>query len=224
MTESSREETRDDTSQSAAATGLESGAPPAPAQAESRRGRRHGARKPWAAPVLVATIFALAGAAIGLSIWLTGDEASLLGGLEKRYVNESFGYAFRYPPEWTLEEKGTAVKLTNPTNDIIISFGLAPEGPLRFAGFRLAEVTRTTYEDGEVLAVEDEHIGGRRAYVASGRGVNARDVEIRFLAIIVKGPERNFGITVFVEADAPPEDVLPITQEIVGSFRALPRD
>ncbi|MGH7424784.1 MAG: hypothetical protein ACREJP_01270, partial [Candidatus Methylomirabilales bacterium] len=188
---------------------------------EPRGGRRHGRRRSLAAPLLVAGILALAGIAIGLSVWLTGDEASLLGGLEKRYVNETFGYAFRYPPQWTLEEKGTAVKLTNPTNDIIISFGLGPEGPLRFAGFRLAEATRSTYESGEVLAVEDEKIGGRRAYVASGHGVNARDVEIRFLAIIVQGPERNFGITVFVEASASPEDVLPVTQDIVGSFRAF---
>lgn len=209
------------TQESAQPTG---GAEPSAAGAESQatppRGRRHGSRRSLAAPVLVAGILGLAGAAIGVSLWLTGDEASLLGGLEEQYVNESFGYSFRYPPDWELEEKGTAVKLTNPTNDIIISFGLGPEGPLRFAGFRLAEATRTTYEDGEVLAVEDQRVGGRRAYIASGRGVNARDVEIRFLAIIIKGPERNFGITVFVEADAPPEDVLPVTQEIVGSFRA----
>jgi hypothetical protein len=113
--------------------------------------------------------------------------------------------------------------INSPDHEISVSFGIAPSGSLISAAREIAQSVRGAYDEGELLAAEVQEIGGRRAVLTSGTGVNDAGIAIRFLAIAVKGPEQNYAITVFTARDSDPAEVLPVTQEVVASFRVYRR-
>jgi hypothetical protein len=61
------------------------------------------------------------------------------------------------------------------------------------------------------------------ALAYGGIGINAKNARIRFLAITVQNGPTNYGITIFTAADSDPKTVLPQVNQVVDTFRALPR-
>jgi hypothetical protein len=138
------------------------------------------------------------------------------------HANSKAGYSFSYPPKWRLREKGSVARVVSPDSEVSISFGLGGKGDLRAVATRLVEELEGTYRKVALTGFQLTLIDGEPAVSFTGSAVSTKDVPLRFQAISVAGPERNYAVAVFVAADATPEDVLPPIQEILDSFRFIP--
>lgn len=173
--------------------------------------------------IVVAMGVVLAAAVAGISWSLLRDGGGGVAGEPLiPHVNRFGGYRFGYPEEWAIDDAGTTSKVTSPDRAIVITFGFGPDGSLRGAAERFADSVLDTYDESSLLKAERQRVGGRRAVLASGIGTNETGVRIRFLVVVVKGPDRNYGISVFTAASSDPAVVVPTANRILDSFRVLP--
>jgi hypothetical protein len=135
-----------------------------------------------------------------------------------RHTNEVAGYSFLRPVGWEVSERGTVSELTGPDGDVIVSFGLGPDGSLEEASTEFATSVGDAYEEVQFQGPQREDIAGRPAIVVGGTAVNQAGVAVRFLAITVRTEGRNYAISVFVADVSDPVRVLPPIEDIVASF------
>lgn len=151
------------------------------------------------------------------------DEAPPPGGSGVRgmthHANRDGGYAFSYPSEWKLRDKGTTSTVTAPDSEQIVSFGNAPRGSLRRASRRFLAQIVGAYEDPVLSGAELQQVDGHRALAVAGEAINDAGVDIRFLTVTVVGGRNNYGIVVYTNAAASPTETLPVMQAILDSFR-----
>ena len=75
------------------------------------------------------------------------------------------------------------------------------------------------HHDCQVLPPQAKQVGAAPALIYGGVGSNAKNTEIRFLAITVQHDPTNYGIAVFTAADSDPNIVLPPVNRVVESFQ-----
>jgi hypothetical protein len=135
------------------------------------------------------------------------------------YVNPQAKYSFDYPKAWMLTERGTAVSVTHPRREALVSFGLGAKGTLEEATAVLVqEITRnnTDVQLGEPAA---QQVAGHDALAVNGVGTNKAGQKLRFLAVTVRAANRNFSIVIYAAANADPEQVVAPAQAMLSSFR-----
>lgn len=135
-----------------------------------------------------------------------------------RHTNAAAGYSFLRPVGWEVSERGTVSELTAPGGDVIVSFGLGPDGSLRDASTEFVASVADAYEEVQVQGPEREDIAGRSAIVAGGTAVNQAGVAIRFIAIAFRIEGQNYAISVFVADASDPVRVLPSVEDVIASF------
>jgi hypothetical protein len=135
-----------------------------------------------------------------------------------RHTNATAGYSFLQPPGWEVSESGTVSELTAPDHDVIVSFGLGPQGSLREASSEFTSSIEDAYDEVQLHGSRREEIAGRPAMVAGGSAVNDAEVAVRFLAITVRIEGEIYAISVFVAHASDPVRVLPAVEDIVASF------
>ncbi|MGH2722811.1 MAG: hypothetical protein ACRDI0_00845 [Actinomycetota bacterium] len=140
-----------------------------------------------------------------------------------RHVNQEGGYSFHHPPGWEVEDDQTVSQLAGPRGETRVTFGLGAEGDAEAAETRFVREIQGQYRDVELAAIQIERVGPNPALSVAGTGRVPGGPRIRFLAITVSTPEQNYSIGVFTAANTDPGEVLPPTQEVVNSFRPLPR-
>src|SRR5919106_4699857 len=64
-----------------------------------------------------------------------------------RHTNATAGYSFLRPAGWEVSERGTVSELTGPDGDVIVSFGLGPDGSLEDASTEFVASVGDAYED-----------------------------------------------------------------------------
>ena len=135
-----------------------------------------------------------------------------------RHTNATAGYSFLRPAGWEVSESGTVSQLTAPDQDVIVSFGLGPDGGLREASTEFTSSIEDAYNEVQLQEPRREEIAGRPAIVAGGSAMNDAEVAVRFLAISVWIEGEIYAISVFVADESDPVRVLPAVEDIVASF------
>ncbi len=135
------------------------------------------------------------------------------------HTNRAGGYSFSYPSNWKVRNDGSTSVITAPGSEQIVSFGTAPDGPLRRAARRFLSKVVRAYEDPTLSAAELQTIDDHRALAVAGEAVNETGIDIRFLTVTVAGGRGNYGIAVYTNAAADPTETLPTMQAILDSFR-----
>jgi predicted Zn-dependent protease len=197
--------------------------PPSEAQAGGVRGGRPRSTRSW--EVLI--VLGVAGVAVLITESLFAPPRQSAGPpsstpsptvQSERHTNATAGYSFLRPAGWEVVDSGTASELTSPDRDVIVSFGLGPEGGLREASAEFTASIEDAYDEVRLHEPRREEIAGREAIVAGGSAVNDADVAIRFLAITVGIDGEIYAISVFVADASDPVRVLPAVEDIVASF------
>jgi hypothetical protein len=164
------------------------------------------------------TVAAFAAVAV-VSTRGTGDGADEDRLPTEAHANDRAGYSFRYPPDWRLRETGSLVRVTSPREDASVAFGLGGRGDLKAAAMRFVSEVQETYRKVSLTGFQLTLMAGEPAVSFTGSGTSKAGVPIRFQAISVAGPRRNYSLVVFVAADADPGRVLPPVEAILDSFR-----
>jgi hypothetical protein len=112
-------------------------------------------------------------------------------------------------------------RVISPDEDASVSIGLGGKGNLQDVAIRFVGELEDAYRRVALTGFQLTLLDGEPAVSFNGSAVSDRGVAIRFQAISVAGPNRNYSLAVFVAADASPGEVLPPVQEIVNSFRLV---
>jgi hypothetical protein len=196
-----------------------------PAQGRARRRRlpgfprSRGARSRaawWGVGLLAVAIFTV-GAYFGSREQRIGDRERLFA--TQSHANSRAGYSFAYPPQWKLREKKSVARLISPARDVSVTFGRGGKGSLREASVEFVRELQESYRRVSLTGFQLTLMDGEPAVAFTGSALSERGVPLRFQAVSVAGPERTYGVSVFVAADANPTSVLPRIQEILDSFR-----
>ena len=135
-----------------------------------------------------------------------------------RHVNTGGAYAFHHPPGWKVLDEGSASRVSDPSGEAVVAFGLGASGSLDEASGRLVSTILDRYRDARAHAAEVTTMAGVPAVSVSGSARNEERVPIRFLAITLAAAARNYSIVVYTAADAAPAMVMPPVQEMLDSF------
>jgi hypothetical protein len=138
------------------------------------------------------------------------------------YTNGVSGYVFSYPNDWVVSTSGTVAVLSDPEDQIEISFHGAPPGALQDASDSVLEGLSNSYGSPETIATKVNRTS--QGYPSIAVGGIARDetgAQIRFLAITIRGPNENHAIVVLFPAETDPLD-LDALLGVVDSFRIAP--
>ena len=191
------------------------GAPPSSVERPDRRLKLAG----LALLVIGAIVAGLAFAGVFDSDDDAPPAAGASGPAMETHTNRAGGYSFSYPSKWKVRNDGSTSVITAPGSEQIVSFGTAPDGPLRRAARRFLSKVVRAYEDPTLSAAELQTIDDHRALAVAGEAVNETGIDIRFLTVTVAGGRGNYGIAVYTNAAADPTETLPTMQAILDSFR-----
>ena len=154
-----------------------------------------------------------------------GHEASGSGkgrsGLEV-YVNAQAGYTFSFPDSWQLSRSEETARLVSSDGGVVMVFGVAPPGPLEEASVRVVESLTDTYRNAKLVTGEIERTpGGIRFLTVGGKASHATGAPVRFLVIIIQGPDENQAITVRFSSHSDPLDALPAIRKVIASYKTF---
>jgi hypothetical protein len=175
---------------------------------------------------LIALIALALAALLFLAYW-TGLIHSALGlspssSASEEVVNTEGGYSITVPDGWSSTQDGRTTTVTSADGETLITFGLGRTGPLPVAATLFYQEVAGNYDKVEVFAPDAMRVDSRNALAYGGVGDNDKGVRIRFVAISVENQPTNYGIVVFTAANSDPATTLPVTNQIVESFRTLP--
>jgi hypothetical protein len=196
-----------------------------PAQRRARRRRLPGFPRSrggrsragwWGVGLLGVAIFTV-GAYFGSREERIGDRERVFA--TESHANSRAGYSFAYPPEWKLRETRSVARVVSPARDVSVSFGLGGRGDLQEASVEFVGELQEAYRKVSLTGFQLTLLDGEPAVAFTGSALSERGVPLRFQAVSVAGPRRNYGVSVFVAADADPTAALPRIQEILDSFR-----
>jgi hypothetical protein len=171
---------------------------------------------------LIGVVALLLAVTFGVIAWVSSG--SVTGAVDTHEVVNAAGqYRFEAPTGWSTSQQGRTTTVTSPDQTTVITLGAGRVGPLPVAGTLFFQQVAGNYHDVQVLPPEAKTVGAAQALIYGGVGGNAKNTQIRFLAITVQSDPTNYGIAVFTAADSDPKVVLPPVNQVVESFRALPR-
>ncbi len=171
---------------------------------------------------LIGVVALLLAVTFGVIAWVSSG--SVTGAVDtQEVVNAAGQYRFEAPTGWSTSQQGRTTTVTSPDQTTVITLGAGRVGPLPVAGTLFFQQVAGNYHDVQVLTPEAKTVGAAQALIYGGVGSNAKNTQIRFLAITVQNDPTNYGIAVFTAADSDPKVVLPPVNRVVESFRALPR-
>jgi hypothetical protein len=171
---------------------------------------------------LIGVVALLLAVTFGVIAWVSSG--SVTGAVNtQEVVNAAGQYRFEAPTGWSTSQQGRTTTVTSPDQTTVITLGVGRVGPLPVAGTLFFQQVAGNYHDVQVLTPEAKTVGAAQALIYGGVGSNAKNTQIRFLAITVQNDPTNYGIAVFTAADSDPKVVLPPVNRVVESFRALPR-
>lgn len=181
--------------------------------------------------VVLAAVGVLALVAGGVLAWLTfrGDEeqtarAQASPSLQTRpLVSRKGGFSLRVPEGLRAKRNGRVVRLTSSDHELIVSVGPVSGGQLRAASRAFERQLRATYRGVNVLGRRSDRVDERAALTTYGRARGTGKVRLRFVVVHVKARPSNYAITVFTAAGSDPRRVLPVVNEVAGSFHVLGR-
>jgi hypothetical protein len=134
----------------------------------------------------------------------------------EHFVNESGGYQFDHPGEWSVATRGSVTDVESPDDEAIVSFGIAPEGDLLVASDRLLELLRDSYRGFELQDEDIRSFGSDLGMVRDGTAINGTE-PLRFRTVIIKTSEGNYAITAFATQNEGVRYMSDI-ERIMGSF------
>ncbi|MDP9067382.1 MAG: hypothetical protein M3N53_03400 [Actinomycetota bacterium] len=135
--------------------------------------------------------------------------------------NEDGSYEVSYPPGWSPRTSATRTIITSPDGDAVVGVGLGTEGKLQDTARNLLASLRRSYDGLTIDARRSESFGDKRAFLVSGSAKNLSGVALRWLAVSLREGERNFTVTIFSDANARPEQLIPPLESIVSSIRSI---
>ncbi len=134
------------------------------------------------------------------------------------FANTAAGYSFLYPPKWRLMEDGLISKIVNPRRNVLVSFGLGPQGKLEPAADKFVALLDRNYVDFKQTHDQSKSIGGRSSMVYKGTATNDSGLALRWSAVVLVGDYNNFAIAAFSAAKLKPEKIDPTLREVIRSF------
>lgn len=149
------------------------------------------------------------------------DPLGIQTGAKTTHVNELGGYLIEVPAGWTVRDRRSASELISPDERFVMSFGSGPRGSLRDAARALLDSIRSGYRGVHAGLPEPTLLNGQRAVVISGRLRNAEGIRVRFIGLATRLGGENRVIGVFVSQPADPAEVLPVVEQVLGSFEAV---
>ncbi|MCD6022890.1 MAG: hypothetical protein K0R20_2600 [Actinomycetia bacterium] len=135
------------------------------------------------------------------------------------YANPDLGYRFSYPSDWGIDMSSGDTVLSDPVDQVVVTFLRAPPGRLAAASDQLLERITETFTGVDTLVPETTRT--EQGYPSRSVGGTARDAvgtSIRFVVITIGGPDGNRAIVVRFPADPDPDDLDAIVQ-VIASFR-----
>lgn len=138
-----------------------------------------------------------------------------------RLVSVEGGFAIGVPDGMKATKAGKTVSLRTQDKALVVVVGPIGTGSLATGSAAFVRSLGASYTDVRVRDTQERRIDGRNALSTAGDAVNAGNVPIRFVNLIVKANPRNLAITAFTAADADPAVVLPISNAIVSRFEVL---
>jgi len=175
---------------------------------------------------LIALVALTLAALIFVAYW-TGLIDSALGTVAgnsagSEVVNTEGGYRITVPDGWSSTQDGRTTTVTSEDGQTVVTFGLGRTGPLAVAGTLFFQQIAGNYDKVEVFPPDAMRVDSRNALAYGGVGTNDKNTRIRLLAITVENQPTNYGIVVFTEVNTDPATTLPVTTQIVDSFRTTP--
>jgi hypothetical protein len=171
---------------------------------------------------LIGVVALVLAVTFGVIAWVLSGSVS--GAVDTHEVVNAAGqYRFEAPSGWATTQQGRTTTVTSPDQTTVITLGTGRVGPLPVAGTLFFEQVATNYHDVQVIPPEAKQVGAAPALIYGGVGSNAKNTQVRFLAITVQNDPTNYGIAVFTAADSDPNVVLPPVNRVVESFRAMPK-
>ena len=139
------------------------------------------------------------------------------------HTNLLGGYAFTYPPTWTVEEEGAETELASPDGETVLSFGSGETLQVGDRGGELPgghDLLRSlgSIVEPSVLGTAWQRVAGHRSFLVSGTADDRVGRSIRFLVIAIPGEQPTHAISIVVPAHSAPSQMLPRLERIVASF------
>lgn len=136
-------------------------------------------------------------------------------------VSAAGGFSVRVPAGMSVRRQRGTVRLTTRDRAAVVSLGRTGRGTLPVASRRLVEGLSHTYARVRVLGRRSERVDGRPALTTYGVVTTSGKVPLHFVLIVVRATPRNFAVTTFARAASDPRTVLPVVDEVSGSFHVL---
>jgi hypothetical protein len=134
------------------------------------------------------------------------------------YTNSFAGYLFSYPNDWHVSTSDTATILSDPDGQIVLSFEGAPAGSLQLASDEVVARFTSSYSSPQTFATGAAVTSqGFHSITVGGIMRDAAGTQIQFLAITIRGPNKNQAILVHYPVDPDPSD-LDALLGVVGSY------
>ena len=184
---------------------------------------------PWVSRLQSRPIISLIGVVALLLAVVCGviavvSRGSVSGAVDtQEVVNAAGQYRFNAPTGWSTTQQGRTTTVTSPDQATVITLGVGRAGPIPVVGTLFFQQVASNYRDVQVIPPEARDVGPQPALIYGGIGNNAKNTLVRFLAITVQNDPTNYAIAVFTAAASDPAVVLPPVNQVVESFRALPR-
>lgn len=136
----------------------------------------------------------------------------------ERLESRAGGFAIAVPEGVSATKDGKTVTLRSPDKDLVVVAGPIERDSLAASSKAFVRSLRQSYTNVRVLGSQKQRVDDRDALATVGEAVNAREVRIRFVALVVEAEPQNIAISSFSEFDAPPAAVLPTVSAIVDGF------
>ena len=114
-----------------------------------------------------------------------------------RVVVRSGGFSVGRPVGLVAERKGDSVTMRDKNKGLVVTAGPVTSGSLASVGSAFVRAMEQDYTSVDALGSEERTVDGRPALATYGQAVNARDVRIRFVNLVVSARPRNYAINSF---------------------------
>jgi hypothetical protein len=128
------------------------------------------------------------------------------------------GFRLEVPREFRLKRDGKRLVMTTRDQQMVTTVTPTEPGPTDRVLDSLVDAVRAGYQDVEPGGRQLRRPDGRTIHVAVGKATNSHQVDLFYLAAVVRTGERNLAVTSFIAQDRAPSDVLPQLNALVNSL------
>ena len=141
----------------------------------------------------------------------------------RAFVSKPGGFSVRVPDGMEARRNGRTARFSSLDRSLVVSVGPSSPGTPAAASRRLVQRIRETYSQVRVAGSRADTVDGRHAVTTYGRASNADKVPLRFVVVVVAAKPRTYALTAFTSSSSDPQRVVPVVNELAGSFHVLPR-